>query len=69
MAESPNVFVKLATELIKYYVEKSLGEGALAILVKSLADLIGESASEKLNSFSGSGRKGKFTTFCLQRSR
>jgi hypothetical protein len=57
MAELSKKLVKLATELIKYYASKALGEGALDILAGSLADFFGESITEKISAFLDQGEK------------
>ena len=57
MTELPKILIKLATELVKYYAEKALGEGASAILVNRLSDLIGENTTEKITTFLDQGRK------------
>lgn len=59
MAELPKTLVKLATELVIYYAEKALGEGALAILVQELTDLVGESVTEKIKDFLDQGELSK----------
>jgi hypothetical protein len=59
MAEFPKTLVKLATELVKYYAEKILGEGASAILVKGLTDIVGENATEKINGFLDQGERAQ----------
>lgn len=51
MADLPKTIVIFASELIKYYSEKALGEGALAILVEKMTNLVGENATEKISNF------------------
>lgn len=48
MTKLPNMIVRLATELIKYYATKTFGEGALGVLAEGLSDVFGESTSEKI---------------------
>jgi len=59
MADLPKTIVKFATELVKYYAEKVLGKGASAILIEELTDLVGESATEKIEAFLDQGEKAK----------
>ena len=51
MADHVKNLVRFATELVKYYAEKALGEGASAVLVKELTDLAGENVTEKITNF------------------
>jgi tetratricopeptide (TPR) repeat protein len=59
MADLSTTFVKFATELVKYYAEKTLGEGASGILVQELTDLVGESVTEKIKDFLDQGELTK----------
>jgi len=57
MAKLPKTLIKLATELVEYYATKALGEGASAIIISNLADLIGDNATEKITAFLDQGEK------------
>lgn len=59
MADLPKTIVKFATELVKYYAGKALGEGASAILVDELTDLVGETVTEKITNFLNQGELTK----------
>ena len=55
MIKIHKTLIKLATVLVKYYAEKTMGLEAQTIIVKSLADAVGENAIEKISSFLDQG--------------
>jgi hypothetical protein len=59
MTDLPANLLKLVTELIKYYIEKALGENATAILVKGLTEIVGETAKSKFTDFLDQGDLSK----------
>ena len=59
MAEIHKSIIHFATELVKYHADKTLGEGALSILVDEVTDFIGEDVTEKISTFLDQGEKAK----------
>lgn len=59
MTDLPANLLKLVTELIKYYVEKALGENASAILAQGLTEIVGETAKSKITDFLDQGELSK----------
>jgi hypothetical protein len=51
MPNLPKTIFNLAAELVKYQAKKIFGDGFINELSDSLADLAGESVSEKINTF------------------
>ena len=53
MANIPKNALRLLIELVKYYSQKAIGEGALSIITDGITELAGEDIGNKINNFVG----------------
>jgi len=51
MANIPKNVLRLLIELVKYYSQKAIGEGALSIITDGITELAGEDIGDKINNF------------------
>ena len=68
MASLPKVTLHFLVELVKYQAKQKLGDNALNVLAKSLADYAGDGAIEKLTDFLDQGQNTKLITTAFQKA-
>ncbi|RMD63504.1 hypothetical protein D6833_05595, partial [Candidatus Parcubacteria bacterium] len=59
MPSIPKTTLHFLAELLKHQAKKQLGDGALTILMDTLTDYAGDSASEKLTAFLDAGQNAE----------
>ncbi|MCJ7434078.1 MAG: hypothetical protein MUO77_11375, partial [Anaerolineales bacterium] len=59
MADISKNTLRLLIELVKYYSQKTLGEGALSIVADGITEIAGEDVTDKINNFINQEKNAK----------